>query len=277
MSNKIYELSDSEFVELIKSSHNVREVLFKLDLTTVGNSWGYSLVKRRMKELQLCGSDFVGKSAMKVLKNPKIVSTDTILIENSKTSRCVVRRHILENNLLEYKCAVCGINTWDNKPLSLELDHINGNNNDHRLKNLRFLCPNCHSQTRTYGSKNSVKMVLSRFHLTNDDIEKIVDAYNQYTNMEKVAEVTGYKLGAVRQVIQDKRISVNAKNQKFVIRYDLEGNELGRWGSINECCAFLIKNKELKTENVKTARNTFLRNRSKDVWLNSKWELIDAY
>lgn len=71
MSNKIYELSDSEFIELIKSSHNIREVLFKLNLTTVGNSWGYSLVKRRMKELQLNGTMFLGKECKKLPKlNP---------------------------------------------------------------------------------------------------------------------------------------------------------------------------------------------------------------
>jgi 5-methylcytosine-specific restriction endonuclease McrA len=40
------------------------------------------------------------------------------------------------------------------KPLSLHLDHKNGKNNDHRIENLRFLCPNCHSQTATYAGKN---------------------------------------------------------------------------------------------------------------------------
>ena len=40
------------------------------------------------------------------------------------------------------------------KKLSLQLDHINGINNDHRIENLRFLCPNCHSQTETYAGKN---------------------------------------------------------------------------------------------------------------------------
>ena len=43
---------------------------------------------------------------------------------------------------------------WQGQDLSLQLDHINGVNNDHRVKNLRFLCPNCYSQTDTYGGKN---------------------------------------------------------------------------------------------------------------------------
>jgi 5-methylcytosine-specific restriction endonuclease McrA len=55
---------------------------------------------------------------------------------------------------MEYKCQCCGISEWLDKPISLQLDHINGINNDHRIENLRFLCPNCHSQTDTYAGKN---------------------------------------------------------------------------------------------------------------------------
>ena len=44
--------------------------------------------------------------------------------------------------------------TWKGEKLILVLDHINGINNDNRLKNLRFVCPNCESQLPTYKSKN---------------------------------------------------------------------------------------------------------------------------
>ena len=275
MSNKIYELSDSDFINLIKSSHSVREVLFKLDLTTVGNSWGYSLVKRRMKELQLNGTSFLGKEC-KRLPKLEVIKTEDVLVEHSTSPRCVVRRKILEDGLLEYKCSKCGISDWAGKPLSLELDHINGVNDDNRIENLRFLCPNCHSQTKTYGSKNAVKTAITRFHLSDEDIDAIVKLYTKYGNMDKVVENSKYRLGAVRQIVKDKGLN-NAKNQKFVIRYDLENKEIGRWGSINECCSSLIDNGELKTTSIKTARNTFLRNRDKEVWLNSKWKVIDAY
>ena len=46
---------------------------------------------------------------------------------------------------------------WNDKKLSLQLDHINGDNSDNRLENLRFLCPNCHTQTETYCSKCRAK------------------------------------------------------------------------------------------------------------------------
>jgi len=58
--------------------------------------------------------------------------------------------------MLDYKCNYCGNDgEYNGKPLSLHLDHINGINDDNRLDNLRFLCPNCHSQTETYGGKSN--------------------------------------------------------------------------------------------------------------------------
>ncbi len=74
-------------------------------------------------------------------------------LENYAT-RASVRKTIIKNNLIPYECNECGISDWNGKKLSLHLDHINGKNGDHRIENLRFLCPNCHSQTETYTGKN---------------------------------------------------------------------------------------------------------------------------
>jgi Zn finger protein HypA/HybF involved in hydrogenase expression len=70
------------------------------------------------------------------------------------SSRASVRKQIIKQNLIEYKCEKCQISTWEGQKLSLHLDHINGKNGDHRLENLRFLCPNCHSQTNNYTGRN---------------------------------------------------------------------------------------------------------------------------
>lgn len=54
-----------------------------------------------------------------------------------------------------YECSECGISDWNHKPLSLQIDHINGDRNDNSISNLRWLCPNCHTQTPTWGSRNA--------------------------------------------------------------------------------------------------------------------------
>lgn len=66
-----------------------------------------------------------------------------------------LKQRLIESGIKAWKCEnfMCGITEWHGEPITLELDHINGNNSDHRLENLRILCPNCHSQTPTYANK----------------------------------------------------------------------------------------------------------------------------
>jgi len=65
-----------------------------------------------------------------------------------------LRNRLIKENIFPYECSECGIKEWNQKPISLQLDHIDGNNHNHKLKNLRLLCPNCHSQTETFCGKN---------------------------------------------------------------------------------------------------------------------------
>ena len=121
-------------------------------MTTRGGS-SLDVLKRRITELG-CSTEHFGQKASIISPTSKY-TLDEILVENSSyanISRLKIR--LVKENRLEYKCAFCGISEWMGKPLSLQLDHINGKNNDHRIENLRFLCPNCHSQTETYAGKN---------------------------------------------------------------------------------------------------------------------------
>lgn len=66
-----------------------------------------------------------------------------------------LKRRLVQNNILKYECTTCKIKEWYGKNLSLQINHIDGNHTNHILSNLEFLCPNCHSLTITFGSKNS--------------------------------------------------------------------------------------------------------------------------
>jgi 5-methylcytosine-specific restriction endonuclease McrA len=79
----------------------------------------------------------------------------------TSSSRKAIKARLLEAGLLQNVCQGCGLTEWLGKPLTMHIDHINGKPNDHRIENLRMLCPNCHSQTPTYGGRN-VKQRSSR-------------------------------------------------------------------------------------------------------------------
>lgn len=82
-------------------------------------------------------------------------SNKKILCENSKFSHSSVRKCIFRGNLLQYKCGNCNLDPiWNEKPLVLDLHHINGITTDNRIENLIFLCPNCHSQTKNNKGAN---------------------------------------------------------------------------------------------------------------------------
>ena len=266
--NKVYKLTDEEFIDLVKSSLNISEVLFKLGYSTKGNSWGYSLVKQRMADLNISGTEFRGKSP---LTKPKTVNKEKLFSENSKHSRHALRTTIIRENLLPYKCAICGITEWNGKTLSLELDHINGINNDNRLENLRFLCPNCHSQTDTYGSKNS-KITESKYDISEELSNKIVSEYLELKNIVKVSEKLGISRKAIKQALSEANIS--KPNQKYVIRYDKDWNELKRYGSLVETAKDLIESGEVKTKRIKTCTRTIMYNKD-NFWLNSYWKILD--
>lgn len=76
-------------------------------------------------------------------------------IKNSPVARHLIKHRVIVKKLIPYECKICHQGgEWNSIPLTLQLDHINGVRDDHRLKNLRFLCPNCHTQQNTYAAKN---------------------------------------------------------------------------------------------------------------------------
>jgi|TARA_R110002167_G_scaffold7213_2_gene33994 hypothetical protein len=71
--------------------------------------------------------------------------------DTGKVSKTAVKKYLAEE---KEGCWTCGITEHNNKPIVLELEHINGNSQDDSAENLSLICPNCHSQTDTYKGKN---------------------------------------------------------------------------------------------------------------------------
>ena len=145
----------------VKSSSSFRQVLAKLGLREAGGN--YVQVQKYIAEQQLDISHFHGKIWNKGLRLPfrPRIPLEQLLIKNSKFASHKLKLRLIRANLKHQNCKECG---WAKKSpdgyLPLELDHVNGDSRDNRLKNLRILCPNCHSLKATHRGRNKKKKVV---------------------------------------------------------------------------------------------------------------------
>lgn len=110
----------------------------------------YKLVRKRVHELGLSTTHWT-----RAVEAPRHRSLEEVMVRGSDYPTGALKRRILKAGLLEVTCALCGLGPkWQGEPLTLRIDHINGVRNDHRLENLRLLCPNCDSQTDTFCGRN---------------------------------------------------------------------------------------------------------------------------
>lgn len=102
------------------------------------------------KVLEESGFDF-----SKLLRTRGRLPEDKHVLVKGATRRGTVRNYVKTHNLLEELCSECQIGPeWNGRPLTLQLDHIDGDSSNNILDNLRYLCPNCHSQTDTFCGRN---------------------------------------------------------------------------------------------------------------------------
>lgn len=140
----------------IKGSNSIKECLVKLGLKYT-HSGNYQTFHRHcaIYGIETPKFDYSSITSAAIMKNT--IPLEEILVENSTSAikNQSLKGRLIRENLIEDVCSKCGVgNTWNGEALVLQLDHINGVNNDNRLENLRVLCPNCHSQTSTFCSRS---------------------------------------------------------------------------------------------------------------------------
>ena len=152
-----HKFSDKDRLEeVIKNSLSKAQVLRHLEITPAGGN--YKTLNYYIKLYGIVISHFTGSvwnQGERYTSFCRTIPLDDILVEDSTyRSSDGLRRKLIKQGLKPNRCEKCGNDEWNGLPIPLELDHINGINNDNRLDNLRILCPNCHAQTETYRGRN---------------------------------------------------------------------------------------------------------------------------
>ncbi len=141
-----------ELIQAIQTSNSYAEALRKIGLIPIGGN--YATIRKAIKQYNLDTTHMTGQLWSKGrIIGPKVPITE--YLTNSKSINTHnLRLRLLHEKYFKPKCQNCFNETWQGKPIPLELHHIDGNRLNNNLKNLNLLCPNCHSQTDNYRGKN---------------------------------------------------------------------------------------------------------------------------
>jgi len=149
---KLHKYSKQQLLDAVTNSTSKRQVLLKLDVAPYGGN--YDVLRKALQHYCLDTSHFTGQAWNKGKNLPSRVATEQYLNNELPIQSYKLKKRLLNEGYFSFQCSACKNTLWQDQPIPLELDHINGNNKDNQLNNLRLLCPNCHAQTPTYRSKN---------------------------------------------------------------------------------------------------------------------------
>ena len=159
--SKYKQQGKERLIEVISQATSLRDVILAYGLSPNGQG-GYVHLRKICEEWGIDLTDLKKKSARKNVVNlhqHTVKDQEAVLssyfIRGSTLQRHHIKKYCLRFHLIPYECSCCkNAGVWQGKDLVLQLEHKNGINNDNRIENLEFLCPNCHSQTRTFAGKN---------------------------------------------------------------------------------------------------------------------------
>ncbi len=154
---KLHKYSLEELKTAIETSTSMRQVLLKVNVVPYGGN--YDVLRKALNHFNLDTSHFSGQAWNKGKTLPAKVSIGKYLSNEMPIQSFKLKKRLLKEKIFEAKCFKCHSTEWLGESIPLELDHINGNNQDNRLLNLRLLCPNYHALTPTYRSKNRTNKI----------------------------------------------------------------------------------------------------------------------
>ena len=151
-----YKYTKEQLEESVENATSIADICRDLNILPRGGN--YKTIRKRLEEFNINIDHFLGSgwnTGERFKPFGKKIETPDILVENSSYSNTSsIRMRLIREGYKEHKCEKCYNTEWLGEPISLELNHINGINNDHRIENLELLCPNCHAQTCNYRGKN---------------------------------------------------------------------------------------------------------------------------
>lgn len=150
---KLRKYSEQDLRTAIVSSTSLAQVLKTLNVAPYGGN--YETLRRAIKFFSLDTSHFKGQAWNKGLKLGYYKTLEDYF-NGAPIKTHSLRLRLIKDGIFEHRCLWCNLTEWLEKPIPLELDHIDGNNKNNSLSNLRLLCPNCHAQTPTYRGKNKI-------------------------------------------------------------------------------------------------------------------------
>lgn len=146
--------SEEEFRTAVVRSESIAQVIKALGLALAGGS--YRTVAHYIALWELDTSHFTGQAWVGTrpgVQPAQRHTPDTIFREDSTYPTSRLLEIILREGYRKRCCESCGLIEWLGRPVPIEVDHVNGKNTDHRLENLRLLCPNCHALTPTWRGR----------------------------------------------------------------------------------------------------------------------------
>ena len=159
MGSILCEFTPCELQELLDTSDSYCDLLRKIGLNPKGGNPAtlhkiideYGLDETKLNENR---KKLYSRNSICVHNKQKVPMEDIFSNKYIYHSSSNLLRRLIDEGYKEYKCECCGITEWNNKPISLQLEHVDGNHFNNALDNLKVLCPNCHSQTDTFAGRN---------------------------------------------------------------------------------------------------------------------------